>query len=314
MQLLRIDPADRGVRLPLNLSPCDLYLPTIWLLLALVVLVSAGVESAGGLSVKLTGLGVISLGIYAGVARLPPHWRLVGRAWGIVPALAFGHDLVGQVIQILERPLFDGVLLRLDLALFGGHASVWSEAVAWPPLIEVLQIGYTLYFIIALPLVHVLAHRRRLVELNRYLTATTVGLSTVLVLYVLLPARTPYTLWRLLGDEAPIVFAAPLQGLLLTGPLRAWFDSVTTNIWDAFPSGHTTMALLAGAGALRYHRRTFWVILPVVVAIVLSTVMLRYHYLVDVLAACVLVAAVLAAEEGGWRLKGRWLAAREAGD
>ncbi len=305
MQSLQLDPGDRGLRLPLGLSPTDLYLPTIWLGLAVAVLLGAGLLRGGGLAGKLLGLGAVSLVIYLVAARLPAHWRLVARGWALVPALGFGHDLVGHVIRILERPLYDSLLIRMDLALLGGHASQWAEAVAWPPFIELLQIGYTLYFIVALPLVHVLARQRRLQDLNRYVSATTVGLCTVLVLYVLIPARTPYTLWRTLGEQAPVVFSAPLKGLWLTGPLRAWFDSITTNIWDAFPSGHTTMALLAGAGALRYHRRVFWLILPVVVTILLSTVMLRYHYVVDVLAAAVLVALVLGVEEAVHQAKRR---------
>lgn len=177
---------------------------------------------------KLLGLGALSLVIYIVAARLPAHWRLVARAWGIVPALGVGHDLVGQTILALQRPLYDGLLLRLDVALLGGHASQWAEAVAWPPLIEALQIGYTLYFIVALPLVHVLAHQRRLVELNRYVSATTVGLSTVLVFYVLMPARTPSTLWRMLGDGAPIVFTATLQGGA-TAALLAWHLGMSRN-------------------------------------------------------------------------------------
>jgi membrane-associated phospholipid phosphatase len=53
------------------------------------------------------------------------------------------------------------------------------------------------------------------------------------------------------------------------------------------------MTLLALYYARRFHRRTFWFFLPVGVAIIVSTVYLRYHYVVDVVAGALLAVLVI---------------------
>jgi len=49
----------------------------------------------------------------------------------------------------------------------------------------------------------------------------------------------------------------------------------------------------------RLHRRVFWGLLPFAIGLILGTMYLRYHYVVDVLAAVLLVPVSL--------VSGRWL-------
>jgi membrane-associated phospholipid phosphatase len=53
---------------------------------------------------------------------------------------------------------------------------------------------------------------------------------------------------------------------------------------DAFPSGHTAIPLTVLYLAYKFRRRVFWFLLPVVSALIFSTVYCRYHYVVDVIA------------------------------
>ena len=58
---------------------------------------------------------------------------------------------------------------------------------------------------------------------------------------------------------------------------------------DCFPSGHTEIALVVLLYAWRFERRYFCGLLPAVGLLLFSTVYLRYHYVVDVLAGALLL-------------------------
>src|SRR5881398_3249891 len=71
---------------------------------------------------------------------------------------------------------------------------------------------------------------------------------------------------------------------------------------DCFPSGHTATTLLVLTFAYRHARRFFWAILPVGVLLIAATVICRFHYGIDLLAAVPLcVFAVAVAHALGYR-------------
>ncbi len=49
------------------------------------------------------------------------------------------------------------------------------------------------------------------------------------------------------------------------------------------PSGHTQIVLMTLSLAYRYGRVLFYLLLPLICALILSTVYLRYHYVIDLL-------------------------------
>ena len=53
---------------------------------------------------------------------------------------------------------------------------------------------------------------------------------------------------------------------------------------DVFPSGHTQITLLVMVLAFRYRSRTRWFLLGIGSALIVATVYLRYHYVIDLLA------------------------------
>jgi membrane-associated phospholipid phosphatase len=64
---------------------------------------------------------------------------------------------------------------------------------------------------------------------------------------------------------------------------------------DCFPSGHTEIPLLTLWLARRYRRKLFLVYLPITAAMIFSTVYLRFHYVVDVLAGAALAGGIILA-------------------
>jgi len=62
------------------------------------------------------------------------------------------------------------------------------------------------------------------------------------------------------------------------------------------PSGHTQIVLMVLFLARRHEKTIFYLFLPVVCCLILSTVYLRYHYVIDLIAGaalaigCILIA------------------------
>jgi membrane-associated phospholipid phosphatase len=99
--------------------------------------------------------------------------------------------------------------------------------------------------------------------------------------YFLFPAIGPrFTLTHLQTVD--------LHGIFSADTIRDTLNFLERFKQDAFPSGHTAVVLLVLFYAWQFVRGLFWVFLPVVVALIFSTVYLRYHYMVDVLAGIAL--------------------------
>ena len=62
-------------------------------------------------------------------------------------------------------------------------------------------------------------------------------------------------------------------------------DELESTKTDAFPSGHTMVTLATLLCARRRARDVFNVLLPIGSLLIAATVLLTYHYLVDLLAA-----------------------------
>ncbi|MFZ5785110.1 MAG: phosphatase PAP2 family protein, partial [Acidobacteriota bacterium] len=87
---------------------------------------------------------------------------------------------------------------------------------------------------------------------------------------------------------------ASLPTGLVGAPLRDLLDNWEKTKTDAFPSGHTMVTLAVLFCLRRRARGVYDAVLPVGALLILATVLLTYHYVVDVLAALPLTALSLA--------------------
>jgi membrane-associated phospholipid phosphatase len=85
---------------------------------------------------------------------------------------------------------------------------------------------------------------------------------------------------------------AELPGLWLTDPIRAFLNAgesiprgavhaLAIAQRDAFPSGHTEMTLISLYLATRFRLRSRYILYVVGTLLIISTVYLRYHYVID---------------------------------
>ena len=110
-------------------------------------------------------------------------------------------------------------------------------------------------------------------------------------IYLLIPAVGPIR-----APDVPAVVRQQLaaEGGALTHAVRRVIAAVERTPQDAFPSAHTSVAMLVAMLARRLRVRGQAVYAVVAAAIACSTIVLGYHYLVDVAAALPIVWAALA--------------------
>ncbi len=215
---------------------------------------------------------------------------------------------VHYYVPLVNPGLYDDVLIQWDFALFGVHPTHWLAQFAHPLLTEYLQWAYMSFFF--LPILHgiELALRKREATLQEFTYTIVFGFYVSYLLYFFMPAIGPrFTLhdFGLLDQELP--------GVWLTSALRE-FVNAGGNIpagtpnpaavvnRDCMPSGHTMMTLMNIVLAFRYRSYLRYFFLVVGSSLIVATVYLRYHYVVDVLAGigCALVTLWIAPRLRRW--------------
>jgi membrane-associated phospholipid phosphatase len=230
---------------------------------------------------------ILALGIF--LLKIPPRptgWVLFIRWW--YPALLI--PPIFSELQSLVHPInpgdIDAQLIALDWALFGVHPTVWLERVTVPWLTEYMQLAYATFYFLPFALCAPLYRQGQFMAFRVSLCALLLTYYVSYLLYFVTPAMGP----RFYLAEYQTL---PLVGLWLTAPLQAILDGLEGIQRDAFPSGHTAIALIVLAMAARDQRHRFYPLLGVTVSLVISTVYLRYHYVIDVIAGVILAVVCL---------------------
>jgi membrane-associated phospholipid phosphatase len=276
-------------------------LPTTWLTIAAYLYA----REAGDLGWRYPG-GVLRLGatlaLLASLALALRRWpgsSLVRGLRETVPLLACFliytnlHDTIGFV----NPHDVHHWLVAIDRMIFGVEPCVWAEQFITPARTNVMEVLYLNFFWIAPSTSLILLLQRRWPEFR----AATFGIVTCFfmgyALYVVLPAAPPRLVLvyeftkNLSGYPGAISNLSALAFSLLPVHSRA-----------AFPSLHTAASLVGLVYAWRHVRWWFWALLPFVLGLWASTIYLRHHYFVDLVAGWLLspLAIRLAPRLDGW--------------
>lgn len=190
-------------------------------------------------------------------------------------------DSLGRLVHSLNPKDIDPLLIRLDNTLFFGNPTVMMEKLTVPLLTDVLQVAYTSYYFLPITLGIVLKVKKDGAAFDRAIFLIMLCFYLSYVGYMLMPAIGPrFTLSHLQHVE--------LKGFLIAQPIQEFLNRLEGIKRDAFPSGHTAVALTVLYLASRFEKRLFRFFLPLVLALIFSTVYLRYHYVVDVFAGVLL--------------------------
>lgn len=200
-------------------------------------------------------------------------------------------DSLEWLVHYVNPEDIDPILVKLDYLIFGNHPTVVLERIMDPFLTDMLQIAYSTYYFIPISLGIILLMKNKREEFNRTLFLILFCYYLSYLGYIVFPALGPrFYLNNLQTTE--------LQGFFITGPVQNLLNKLEGIKRDAFPSGHTAIAVTVLYLSYRFERRLFWMLLPVVSALIFSTVYCRYHYVVDVIAGLGLT--VLTVVLGEW--------------
>lgn len=198
------------------------------------------------------------------------------------------YESLGDLIQYLQ-PDIDPTLAKVELLIFGVHPTLWMEKWIVPWFTDMMSLAYLSYYFIPVIFVVTLYLKERRLELDESIFILTFGYYISFVSYILFPAIGPrYALNHL--------YAVPLEGSFITDFVRDTLNALEHNKRDCMPSGHTQIVLMVLFLAHRYERFLFYIFLPVICGLILSTIYLRYHYVIDLLvgAAFALGCAIVA--------------------
>ncbi|MFP2925569.1 phosphatase PAP2 family protein [Pyxidicoccus sp. 3LG] len=197
-------------------------------------------------------------------------------------ATFFFYSSVKHTIPALGLPARDGWLLAADVAVFGVTPSAWLQRWSTPWVNEVFSASY-LAFHAYLHLAMAWAVIGPRARAERFFTFVFSAYVPGIAGYYLLPGLGPVVAF-------PELFTVPVEGGWFTR-LNAAVVAGGSSAFDIFPSLHTYITLALLEHDRLAHPRRFRVLLPVAVAIILSTLVLRYHYAVDLVAGALWFAA-----------------------
>ncbi len=127
--------------------------------------------------------------------------------------------------------------------------------------------------------------KRKFFEFRALMLTAVICLYTGYVGYILVPALPPFI-------TQSDIYTLNLNGTVAEGLLFPFIDA-SSILRDCFPSLHTAVTTIVLVFAWRFEPKLFWLMLPFGLSLFISTVYLRQHYVIDLLA--------------GWILAGVWL-------
>jgi len=190
---------------------------------------------------------------------------------------------VARITPALGTELRDGALLTIDEAMFGQTPAIFCEGLATAWLTDLTSLCYLTYHLY-LPVAVVHAALIPNISSQRLRVYLFTGFAIGFAGYLLVPAVGP-------ASAFPELFRRPLPGGTLARVIGELVAAGSSG-YDVFPSLHVLITCILLDHDWRHVRRRFWMMVVPSLGLVISTVYLRYHYGVDILAGFLLFLAL----------------------
>jgi membrane-associated phospholipid phosphatase len=185
---------------------------------------------------------------------------------------------------------YDELLIAVDHWIFGVNPTQWMAQFAHPLLTEILQIAYFSYYFLFIILG---------VEVYRRFAIEKFDQAAFLVIYGFYLSYLGYFSFPAVGPRFTLhdfsAINTELPGIFLTNAMREIInigESIPTHLpnpvefvqRDVFPSGHTELTIITMALGFRYKLKSRWILAVLGNLLIVATVYLRYHYVIDLIA------------------------------
>lgn len=246
------------------------------------------------------------------------HWlkpkspiRRVLLVTALMLAIGPQYHASGVVIRFFHLPDIDAALRVVDHRLVGwllpswaeGQISIWLDRHPWigpgtyfgKVIVEFLQIAYLSFFAWGFFFLWYLIYAYwRSEKLNRkaeecWLVLKVFACGWIGPYYL---SFFSYMMFPAIGPRYanPEQYVHDINGFGLAGAIAKFIESQQVSPRDCFPSGHTGLTWIVALLALRIAPTYGRFMVPVAVLMTTATLVLRYHYIADVLAAGVMIA------------------------
>lgn len=241
---------------------------------------------------------LFGLAVLLAATLLGKRGGLAGKGWfsallyrcGMLGVILMSYFMLRGLLPVVNTGTLDAELYALDVQLFGFEPTLWMDQFVGPRTTEWFAFFYFSYFfLIAAWLLPLLFFGRRLRVFADFGFAFMSVYCVAHVLYMVVPGYGPYQ--HLAGE-----FQNPL-------PMGFWYERVLEAVngagahKDIFPSLHTAGPFTCFLFALRYRKlhpyKYLWLPTGFFAAnIIIATMFLRWHYIIDVVAGIALSAVM----------------------
>ena len=200
---------------------------------------------------------------------------------------------VFKEIYLMVHPIhpvdYDWLFIAIDHWMFGVHPTQWIMQFSHPVLTEIFQSAYFSYYILFLLFGIELYVRFPIEKYYQGAFLIVYGFYLSYLGYFLLPAIGPrFTLHDFYATNQE------LPGLFMTNWMRDFVNAGESISFamsnaaelvqrDVFPSGHAQLSLVVLYLSHRYVLRNRWIITVLTILLLVGTVYLRYHYVIDLI-------------------------------
>lgn len=266
------------------------------------IFITEAPRSFGTLQVNiLVGVAIIACTVW--YDQTGSRTAFILRSFYILPVGYMMYSQVHNYIPLVNPVNYDAVLAAWDRAIFGVNPTEWIGRFAHPVLTEYFQIWYNVFQLMLIVPAVSLFRQNRQRDFRIYAMTLLFGFYLSYLCYFAMPAIGP-------RFEVHDFYAInrELPGLVLTEPFRDLIDAgnnIQTEMDDPYkfvnrdcmPSGHTMMSILAIFMVWHLRTRWRWLITIGGISIVIATIYLRYHYVVDLIAGVLLAVLVFTMHE-----------------
>ena len=191
----------------------------------------------------------------------------------------------GWINHVVFPGFLDPLFRQIEESIFGVQpAVVFARRFPQNWIAEYMHFAYASYYLLFPGLAVFLYLRRAKPAFLDYMFSLCATMYVCFLTYVFLPVRGAVSFGL---NDAPEGASLPFTATM------AWVYRHLETEGAAFPSSHVAIAALVLYYTVRYARTAAWVVGPLVISLIVSTVYCRYHYAIDVVAGLAAAAILI---------------------
>jgi len=171
----------------------------------------------------------------------------------------------------------DPIFSRSEKWIFGMQPALVFAArynTSW--FAEIMYFAYFSYYLMLVS-IPIYFYSRKQFDLS--LQTIFIVVNSLLIFYVI------FIILPVAGPQFYFSNRADIPGGFIFGPLMRFIQHTGEAPTAAFPSSHVSLCLILLWVCFRYDQQLFWFLIPFSVLLIFSTVYIRAHYVIDVVAA-----------------------------